>query len=97
MQERRFLGMSENYFISESIFGTFRYSRMDFKIDEKSILGVILHQDGSKEGASPSQHGPKDLLFMDFHKFGIDFGLSGGWILRYMLIDIVTRERKFRC
>ena len=49
---------------------------MAFKIDEKSILGVILRQDGSKEGAPPSQHGSKDLTSMDLASMfvlGLDF------------------------
>ena len=75
-QKQKFLGVSENCFIFESILGIFWYPRMGIKIDEKSILGVILRQDGSKEGASPSQHGSKDLLFMDLSSILVCFWSS---------------------
>ena len=67
---------------------------MGYKIDEKSLLGAILLQDGSNEVAPPSQHGSKVLISMDllsmFVCFKVDFKVH---------VDRYCNEvqSKFRC
>ena len=90
-QKTRFLGVSENWFIFPLIFKGFWKPRVDYKITEKSFLGAILRYGGSKEEAPPSHHGSKVLISMDLPSMFVCLFLK--WILRYMLIDIVTRLR----
>ena len=51
-QKTRFLWISENCLIFESTFKAFWAPQNRSKVDQNSILGVILGQDGSKEVSS---------------------------------------------
>ena len=68
-QKTRFFRVSENHFIFSLILDWFWYPKITSKINEKSILSVILPQDGFKEvsfGANIAREAPTHV---DFHWF----------------------------
>ena len=74
-QKTRFLGRSENCLVFGSIFGVFWTPQNGSKIDEKSILGLILGQDGSKEVSSWANMAPRTVFWMIFNRFLDQFKL----------------------
>ncbi len=66
-QKTRFFRASESHFIFSSIFVAFSYLKMVPKINEKSILSVILRQDGFKEVSSGANMAREAPTHVDFH------------------------------
>ena len=66
-QKTRFFRVSENHFIFSLIFIPFWYSKIAPKINEKSILSVILRQDGFKEVSSGANMAREAPTHVDFH------------------------------
>ena len=98
-EKTRFLGTSAKNFILQSIFQGFWVAQNAPQIDRKSILevilgqeGSILVQDGSREISSSTNMAPRT----DFDRFSIDVSLIWGWILQALETKLRIPDRRHR-
>ena len=75
-----------------SIFEAFRVCQHVSRIDKKSILEVILGQEGSREISSSANMAPST----DFDRFSIDFSLIWGWIVQALATKLRIPDRRHR-
>ena len=91
--------MSAKSCILESIFKAFWIPQNAPQIDRKSILevilgqeGSILVQDGSREISSSANMAPRT----DFDRFSIDVSLIWGWIVQALATKLRIPDRRHR-
>ena len=91
--------MSAKSCILESIFKAFWIPQNAPQIDRKSILevilgqeGSILVQDGSREISSSANMAPRT----DFDRFSIDVSLIWGWIVQALATKLHIPDRRHR-
>ena len=91
--------MSAKNCILESIFKVFWIPQNAPQIDRKSILevilgqeGSILVQDGSREISSSANMAPRT----DFDRFSIDVSLIWGWIVQALATKLRIPDRRHR-
>jgi len=78
--------------ILESICEAFRSHPNASRIDKKSILEVILGQEGSREISSSANMAPRT----DFNRFSIDVSLMWGWIVQALANKLRIPDRQHR-
>ena len=84
--------MSAKSCILESIFKAFWIPQNAPQIDKKSILEVILGQEGSREISSSANMAPRT----DLDRFSIDVSLIWGWIVQALATKLRIPDRRHR-